>query len=86
VATTAAAKGWEPGAVVDEAAASMISILQSVADAGIWLLIVWLPILLSLGLIAAAAAWAFRRVAPGRRPDAILPPPPPPTEPLASGS
>jgi hypothetical protein len=86
VATAAAAKGWEPGAVVDEAAASMIAILQSLANAGIWLLIVWLPIVLSLALIAAAGAWAFRRVAPGRRPGAILPPPQPPSEPFASGS
>ena len=36
VATSAAAKGWEPGAVVDEAMASMISIVQSLANVGIW--------------------------------------------------
>jgi hypothetical protein len=82
VATTVAAKGWEPGAVVDEAAASMISILQSLANAGIWFLIVWLPILIVLGLLVAASAWAFRRIGPVRR-SAILPPAPP-TEPMAS--
>ena len=85
VATKAAAKGWEPGAVVDEAAASMISILQSLADAGIWFLIVWLPILLVLGLLVAASAWVFRRVGPIRRGE-ILPPPAPPSEPMTSGS
>jgi len=85
VATTVAAKGWEPGTVVDEAAASMISILQSAANAGIWFLIVWLPILLVLGLLVVASAWVFRRIGPARRP-AILPPPTPPSEPLASGS
>jgi hypothetical protein len=89
VATTVAAKGWEPGAVVDEAAASMISILQSLAGAGIWFLIVWLPILIVLGVLTGAGVGIIRRVArvaPGRRPGAILPPPTPPSQPLASGS
>jgi hypothetical protein len=86
VATTVAAKGWEPGAVVDEAAASMISVLQSLANAGIWFLIVWLPILLVFVAVAGASAWVFRRIGLGRRPGAILPPPPPPSEPLPSGS
>ncbi len=85
VATKAAAKGWEPGAVVDEAAASMISLLQSLADAGIWFLIVWLPILIVFGLLVGASAWVFRRIGPARR-TAILPPPAPPSEPMASGS
>jgi hypothetical protein len=85
VATTAAAKGWEPGAVVDEAAASMISMLQSLANAGIWFLIVWLPILIVLGGLTAIGLWMARRAGLGRRRGAILPPPPP-SEPLASGS
>lgn len=84
VATTVAAKGWDPGAVVDEAAASMISIVQSLADAGIWFLIVWLPIVIVLGLLVAVSAWVFRRVGPVRR-GSILPPAPP-SEPMASGS
>ena len=84
VATTVAAKGWDPAAVVDEAAASMISILQSLANAGIWFVIVGLPILIVLGLLVAASAWMFRRVGPVRR-DPILPPAPP-SEPMATGS
>jgi hypothetical protein len=84
VATEAAAKGWEPGAVVDEAAASMISILQSLADAGIWFLIVWLPILVVIGGLAAVGLWIARRAGIGRRSGAILPPPPPPSEPMIS--
>ena len=86
VATEAAAKGWEPGAVVDEAAASMISILQSLADAGIWFLIVWLPIVIVLGGLAAVGLWIARRAGIGRRSAAILPPPPPPGEPMAGES
>ena len=83
VATTAAAKGWEPAALVDEAAARMISILQSLAGAGIWFLIVWLPIVLTLGLLTAIGLWVGRRAGLGRRRDAVLPPPPP-SAPLAS--
>ncbi len=86
VATEAAAKGWEPRAVVDEAAASMISILQSLANAGIWFLIVWLPIFVAFGGLTAAGLWFARRAGLGRRPGAILPPPPPPSEPLTSSS
>ena len=71
--------------MVDEAAASMISILQSLANAGIWFVIVWLPILLVLGLLVAAGAWLFRRIGPVRR-EAVLPPPTPPSAPMASGS
>ncbi|MEA2608352.1 MAG: hypothetical protein QOJ75_595 [Chloroflexota bacterium] len=85
VATTAAAKGWEPSAVVDEAAASMISILQSLANAGIWFLIVWLPIMIVLGGLAAVGLWIARRAGFGRRPGVVLPPPPP-SAPMASES
>ena len=83
VAADAAAKGWEPRAVVDEAAASMISILQGLATAGIWFLIVWLPILLVVGLLAALVAWVARRLGMGR-PPVDLAPPSPPTAPIAS--
>ena len=82
VATQVAATGWQPGVVIDDAAASMISILQTLASAGIWFVIVWLPILIVLGLLVGASAWTFRRVGPVRR-GAILPPPTPPTEPMA---
>lgn len=86
VATQAATKGWEPGAVVDEAAASMISILQSLAAAGIWFLIVWLPILIVVGGLATVGLWIARRAGIGRRSAAVPPPPAPPAEPLASDS
>jgi uncharacterized protein DUF4349 len=80
VAVTAASKGWEPAGTVDQAAASLISILQAVASVGIWFLIVWLPILLILGLIAGIGIRLVRRTGLGRRPDGsgLLPPPPPP--------
>lgn len=82
VAVDVAAKGWEPKSVVDEAAASMISILQNLATAGIWFAIVWLPILLVVGLLSAIGVWIARRFGIGRRPD--FTPPAPPASPMAS--
>ncbi len=86
VAVEAASKGWEPATIVDEAAASLISIVQAVTSAGIWFLIVWLPILLVLGLVAALAIRVARRAGLSRRPrvPAALPPTPQPTEPAPS--
>lgn len=89
VAVEAASKGWEPAATVDEAAASLISIVQALASAGIWFLIVWLPILLGLALIATLAIWVARRAGLGRRSARVempppLPPTPPTTEPTPS--
>lgn len=76
VAVEAASKGWEPATTVDEAAASLISILQAIATAGIWFLIVWLPILLVLGLIGGATVWLARRAGIRRDGGRGLPPPP----------
>jgi hypothetical protein len=77
----------EPAAAVDEAAASLISILQTVATAGIWFLIVWLPILLVLGLVSAIGVWLARRAGIGRRGGPGLTSPPSlPGEPVATQS
>lgn len=62
VAVEIAQKGWDPKVVVDEASASLIDILQALTSAGIWLAIVWLPILLVLGVVILAVAWVFRRL------------------------
>lgn len=61
VAVEVASKDWDPKAVVDEASASLVNVLQALAGAGIWFAIVWLPILLVLGLVVLIAAWVFRR-------------------------
>ena len=74
VAVEATAKGWDPTAVVDEAAAAMLDVLQGLASAGIWLVIVWLPILLVLGAIALVVVWVARRLGYGRRPVGGVPP------------
>lgn len=62
VAVEIAQKGWDPKVVVDEASASLIDILQALTTAGIWLAIVWLPILLVLGVVILVVAWVLRRV------------------------
>jgi hypothetical protein len=82
-----ATKGWDPSAVVDEAAARTISTAQALADAGIWFLIVWLPILIVLGLLTAISVWVIRRTGILRRPSAEgWQPPAPPPPPLPSDS
>jgi hypothetical protein len=62
VAVEAARNEWEPATTIDEAAASLISIFQGLANAAIWLVIVWVPVLLVLGLIAGVAWWLARRL------------------------
>ena len=57
-------KGFDAGTEVEQASASLVSILQGLATAGIWFGIVWLPIILTLALITLVGAWAFRRVRP----------------------
>lgn len=86
IAVEAASSEWQPATTVDEAAASLISLLQGVASAGIWFLIVWLPILLVLALLAGLGAWFARRLGIRRPRAATLPPPPPlPGGPIATG-
>jgi Domain of unknown function (DUF4349) len=79
VAVEAAKKGWDPAVVVDEAAATMVGVLQGLAGAGIWFAIVWLPILLVLAAVAGIGAWVLRRT--GLRGRGLPPPPTAPTGP-----
>ncbi len=77
VAVEVASQGWDPAAVVDEAAATMVSVLQGLGTAGIWFLIVWLPILLVVGAMTLAIVWIARRLG-SRRGTPMTPPPPAP--------
>jgi hypothetical protein len=70
VAVDAAAKGWEPARVVDEASATLVDILQALTSAGIWFAIVWLPLLVALAVVVAIATVVLRRlgvISRGRR-------------------
>jgi hypothetical protein len=62
VAVDVAAKGWEPAKVVDEATASLVNILQALTTAGIWFVIVWVPILVVLGVIGLIVGLILRRL------------------------
>jgi hypothetical protein len=56
------AKGWDPGAIFDEASASLVGVLQGLAGAGIWFLIVWLPVILLVSIVIAFTLWVLRRL------------------------
>jgi hypothetical protein len=74
-------QGFDPATEVDRASASLVGVLQSLATAGIWFGIVWVPILLMLAVVIAFLTFIFRRVA--RRLDqaaaASVPPAPTPS-------
>ena len=53
---------FDPNTEVDQASASLVSVLQGLATAGIWFAIVWLPILLALGLLVGIGLFIARRV------------------------
>ncbi len=75
LAVEVAQKGWDPASVIDEASASMVSVLQGLATAGIWFAIVWLPILLIVGLVVVIAVAIARRLGYGRRTGGLPPAP-----------
>jgi hypothetical protein len=55
------AQAWDPAAIFDEASASLVGLLQAMAGAGIWLLVVWVPILVVVSIVVALFAWLLRR-------------------------
>jgi hypothetical protein len=71
---------FDPKTQVDQAAASLVSILQGLATAGIWFAIVWLPILLGIGILVAIGLFIARRF---RRVSVDVAPPAAPVEPTA---
>lgn len=58
----ASTEQFDPASQVDQAAASLVGVLQAIATAGIWFAIVWLPILLGLAILVAIGAFVLRRV------------------------
>lgn len=66
-------EGWDPGAELDRAVATLVGIGQGLASAGIWLAIVGLPSIVVLLLVLALALAIVRR-AGLRLPDRRLPP------------
>jgi hypothetical protein len=55
------AEGWDAGRIFDEATATLVGVLQALAGAGIWLLVVWVPILVMFAVAAGIVAFLLRR-------------------------
>jgi Domain of unknown function (DUF4349) len=55
-------EGFDAGTEVEQASASLVSILQGLATAGIWFGIVWLPILLALAILFGVGYLVARRL------------------------
>jgi hypothetical protein len=53
--------GFDPATEVDAAMGSLTGMLEQVTKAGIWFVIVWVPVLLVVGLIAGGGAWVYGR-------------------------
>ena len=60
-AVLATSKKFDPTSEVDRASASLVDLIQSVATAGIWIGIVWLPILIVLLVLALIVRFVLRR-------------------------
>ena len=58
-----AASAWDPGAIFDSAVAALVGLGQAIAAAGIWLVILGLPLAVILGIIV----WVGLRLAPAAR-------------------
>ena len=84
VAVTEAAARWDPAGEVDSATATLIGMGQAVLSFLIVFTIVWLPLILSIAIIAGISIWVARRLG-WRRPDRMPPiPPVPPVQPPTS--
>lgn len=74
VAVTAATKSWDPGAELDRALAQLVEVGQALATAGLWFVIVWLPVLLLLGVVGLVGLFVVRRARVLRRVGRAEPP------------
>ena len=67
-------EGWDPASEIDQASATLVGLGQGLAGAGIWLLIVGLPVFLVVGMLALIGLLVVRHVRRGARIPAALPP------------
>ena len=79
VAVEVAASAWDPAAIVDSALATSVSVVQGLATAGIWFVIVWLPIIVVMVILGAIGLALIRRFSLGRRVATAVGGPPPAT-------
>ena len=73
--TVVTSRGWDPGAQLDQASSALLSIGQNLASAGIWLVVVGLPVgivsLIVLGLVLVVV----RRIRRSGPPAQVIIPP-----------
>ena len=69
---TETTKGWSPSTEFDHAVGTLLGIGQALANFGIWLVVVVLPLGIALLLLGGIAALVMRRFGPSR----IRPEPP----------
>jgi hypothetical protein len=74
VAVTQVREGWDPAGEIDQATATLVGLGQGLAGAGIWLLIVGLPVFLVVGMLALIGLLVVRRFRRGASRPAALPP------------
>lgn len=60
-APTPTPAAWNPGATFTEASGVLVSVTRTTVDLLIWMVVVFGPIVLALGLILTAARWALRK-------------------------
>jgi Domain of unknown function (DUF4349) len=74
-ATVETSRAWDPGAQLDQASSALLGIGQALASAGIWLVVVGLPIGLVALLLLALAIFIGRRIRRSGSPSQVILPP-----------
>jgi hypothetical protein len=74
-ATIETSRGWDPGAQLDQASSALLGIGQALASAGIWLVVVGLPIGLAVLILLALAIFVGRRIRRSGPPSQVILPP-----------
>jgi hypothetical protein len=73
--TIQTSRGWDPGAQLDQASAALLGIGQALASAGIWLVVVGLPIGFVLLILLGLAIFIGRRMRRSGPPAQVMLPP-----------
>jgi hypothetical protein len=74
-ATVETSRAWDPGAQLDQASSALLGIGQSLASAGIWLVVVGLPIGLAVLLLLGLAVFIGRKIRRSGPPSQVILPP-----------
>jgi hypothetical protein len=74
-ATVETSRGWDPGAQLDQASSALLGIGQALASAGIWLVVVGLPVGLAALILLVLAIFVGRRIRRSGPPSQVILPP-----------